>query len=828
MIDKRLVINLNGIWSMQTLPEGEVLNGKVPGSVLNDLLTNKKIEDPFWRDNEKDVKKLFYNDYSYTKEFEISKANLAYDNLELVCYGLDTLAEIYLNGTLLSETNNMHRTWKFNVLNRLNEGKNTIKIVFRSPLLFIEEKTKNSDITFAPTGCIPGNNYLRKAHCMFGWDWGPQLPDAGIWRNIQIEGYNTSKLEDVYVTQFHRENRVDLNVKIKVKNFSNVSDLKAICTITAPDGSETKESCHIIDCESEINLSVNNPELWWPNGYGNQSLYNVKVELVKAENLLDAYSIRIGLRTLTVSQEADEWGKEFAFTVNGKKIFAMGADYIPEDNIYSRITPERTNKLITDCARANFNCLRVWGGGFYPSDFFFDICDELGIIIWEDLMFACNIYEMTEEFEENIAAEVEDNVKRLRHHASLGLWCGNNEMETAWVDWGGVKEHSLKLKADYIKQFETLLPKVVKKNDPNTFYWASSPSSGGCFDDPNSENRGDVHNWEVWHGLKPFTAYRNRFCRFCSEFGFESFPSIKTVKTYTNESDRNIFSKIMEWHQRCDSGNGKILYYLSENYKYPKDFESMLYVSQLLQMEAVRYGVEHWRRYRGRCMGATYWQLNDCWPVASWASIDSLGRWKALHYGAKRFFSPLLASVEDDDTLIKIFVHNETLEDKKGKLVIKLKDKNYNVSFEKTLDVKLPNLSAAKAFEKDFAEFFINEDLKSELFLEYALSVDGNIVSSGSHLFLKAKHFDFAGTTYMVLVKDLGDKFEIKVKADIYAAFVELDFDNMDAIFSDNYFDITDAEGKTVYLMKNDLSDSSVDAADIEKRIKVRSIADTF
>jgi len=822
----KMTFSLNGSWKMRKLDNGETVPAIVPGSMLNDLFNAGKIEDPFWRDNEKEVKKVFYEDYLYEKSFEILPEDLEYDKLELVCHGLDTLSEIYLNEELISKTDNMHRTWRFDIQNKLSIGKNHICIIFRSPLKFLDEKVKNSDITYTSTGCIPGNQYLRKAHCMFGWDWGPQLPDAGIWRDICIEGSRLASFDDVYVTQKHDDKQVKIKIDIGLSVFNTIKELKAKCTVTSPDGDISEADVEITGKEAHMEIILQNPKLWWPNGYGDHPLYNISLDLLANGRKVDSYTRKIGLRTLTVSQDKDEWGNEFAITVNSVKIFAMGADYIPEDSIISRVTRERTEKLIKSCTQANFNCIRVWGGAYYPDDSFYDLCDEYGLVIWQDLMFACNIYEMTDNFVDSITRETIDNVKRIRNHASLGLWCGNNEMELAWVEWDNVKYHSSKLKADYVRQFEILLPQILKDTDPETFYWRASPSSGGCFDDPNDKNRGDVHDWKVWHGFRPFTDYRKNYYRFCSEFGFESFPSYETVKSFTLEEDRNIFSKVMENHQKCPSGNGKILYYLAENFKYPKDFDSLLYVSQLLQMEGVRYGVEHWRRYRGRCMGAVYWQLNDCWPVASWASVDYYGRWKALQYGAKRFFSPIMVSVEDEGTNIKLFVHNETLFGKQGKVIVKLRDKNFNSLYEDTVYVSLESLSAAMIYKKDFEELVGSEKLKSETFLEAVLEVDGNVISKTSHIFVKAKHFDFDKVSYRISTCDEDERVKINIKSSSYARFVELSLGKGNCVFSDNYFDILSQEGATVYLDKKDIAPEELN--DIQNLIKVRSIADSY
>lgn len=436
-------------------------------------------------------------------------------------------------------------------------------------------------------------------------------------------------------------------------------------------------------------ITIEHPQLWWPNGLGKQPLYRVTVRLATG----DTRMWRIGLRTMTVSREKDEWGEEFCHVVNGMKVFAMGADYIPEDNILARVTPERTRRLLEDCKAANFNAIRVWGGGYYPDDAFYDICDELGLMVWQDLMYACAFYDLTPDFERSIRVETHQNVARLRHHASLALICGNNEMEmfmaganSALINhrtWEFVPTYPHHI-TDYVKMFEYILPAIVKETAPQTYWWPASPSSGGNFDAPNDENRGDNHYWDVWHGEKPFTEYRKFFFRYASEFGFQSFPCLKSVKQFTLPDDRNIFSRVMERHQRNQAANGKILSYLSQTFRYPNSFDDLLYASQLMQAEAIRYGVEHWRRNRGRCMGAIIWQLNDIWPVASWASIDYYGRWKALHYAAKRFFAPVMISAEEEGELsqnpkineyhpapleksFRLNVCNETLRDVTGR-----------------------------------------------------------------------------------------------------------------------------------------------------------------
>ncbi|MDR0706513.1 MAG: glycoside hydrolase family 2 protein, partial [Treponema sp.] len=588
----------------------EYVNAVVPGSVYNDLLLNKKMDDPFWRDNEDAAFSLMEHDFEYTSSFFIDSAILESEHIALRYNGLDSIADVYFNNVFLGQADNMHRVWEFDAtpyVIKENAACNSVRILFHSPTTFAREAYA-AIRTDGSSDCLDGFPQVRKAHCMFGWDWAPRLPDAGIWRDIELLGVNKARIDGVYITQKHERGTVELAIDIAVKNIGDKSGREAgeeqlvyAVVIVDPSGAE-------IFCErsskNKRRAAIEHPQLWWPRAYGERPLYTVKVVLEANGAEIDSWERRIGLRTLMVRRERDVWGESFAFEVNGVRIFAMGADYIPEDSILSRVTAGRTRMLLEQCAAANFNLVRVWGGGYYPDDFFFDACDELGLIVWQDFMFARAVYNLTDAFEETITAEFIDNIKRIRHHASLGLWCGNNEMEGFLESDHWVSDP--KQKADYIKLFEYILPKVLRKYDPNSFYWPSSPSSGGSFDNPHDPSRGDAYYWDVWHGGKPFSDCRNYFFRFVSEFGFQSFPCLKTVEAFTAPEDRNIFSYIMERHQRNASANGKIMRYLSQMFLYPTDFDALLYASQLLQAEAVKYGVEHFRRNRGRCMGAVY------------------------------------------------------------------------------------------------------------------------------------------------------------------------------------------------------------------------------
>ncbi len=783
-----LSCSLNGSWTLSVAGgPWQCVSATVPGSVYHDLLQNGLIPDPFYRDNEMEALAIMDNDFLYTRTFQADDALLSGERVLLHCQGLDTLAEITINGIPVGKANNMHRIWEFDVKAALHAGENTIAVKFLSPTKYIKQAYA-ADPADGTTDAMVGFPHIRKAHCMFSWDWGPRLPDAGIWRDISIVSITHARIQDVRVEQLHEDGKVTLNTLVNLEHTGS-GDVAYTVTVTAPDGTAFAGNSIVIE----------NPALWWPAGYGDQPLYTVEVKLYHAGEQLDSWVRRIGLRTMTVARNKDQWGESFAHCVNGVQVFAMGSDYIPEDNLLPRVNPARTRRLLEDARAANMNCVRIWGGGYYPDDFFYDICDELGLLVWQDFMFACAVYNLTEEFEENITAEFVDNVRRLRHHPSLALWCGNNEMEqfVATRTWVARNQQV----ADYTIMYEYIIPKVLKAEDPQAFYWPASPSSGGAFDGPNDPDRGDVHYWEVWHGLKPFPDYRNHFFRYVSEFGFQSFPCMETIESFTLPEERNVFSYVMEKHQRNASANGMIVYYLSQMYLYPGDMSGLVYASQLLQAQAMQYGVEHWRRNRGRCMGSVIWQLNDCWPVASWASIDYYGRWKAMHYYAKRFFAPVLISCHEEGILsqntnvnaegfipnktCRLNVSNETMHTFKGKAKWSLRKPDASVIKEGEFAVEVEPLSAVWLPEQDF-----NDQPTYGCYYSYSLEDDqGNVVGSGSVFFCAPKHFPFQDPQLEAWVE--GD--EIVVRASAYARSVEVQA-GADTVLEDNYFDMDAGE----------------------------------
>lgn len=851
-------IDLCGKWRLMILGENvyhipeEWMEAEVPGSVYGTLLKLGKMPDPYYRDNELDATKLMENDFVYETDMEITQEMLACDGVILRFEGIDTLGEVYLNDTLLGHVENMHRIWEYDIRQLAKVGANTVRVLLHSPIKYIKEENEKV-FTGGSNEAMSGYPHLRKAHCMYGWDWGPRLPDAGIFRGVSLQLVDSARLDSVYVIQHHQgphmqelcfeESRVQeplsvpvpemrggslqvqvdsvrLEMQMDLEVFREDEEISAVITVTSPDGTVYGQS-------SDGSITIKHPRLWWPNGYGEQPLYTVQALLLGSDGrLLDVWERQIGLRTMTMDIRKDQWGNQFAHQVNGVDIFAMGADYIPEDNLLSRVTKERTEKLLQAAVEAGHNSIRVWGGGYYPDDHFYDTCDRLGLIVWQDFMYACSSYELSRAFEENIRAETQENVRRIRHHACLGLWCGNNEMETQTLDkcW----KPSQKQFYDYIKLFEYIIPEILRQEDPHTFYWPSSPSSGGNFDNPWDENRGDVHYWDVWHGNKPFTEYRKFRFRYLSEFGFQSFPCLETVESFTEPEDRNIFSRVMEMHQRNVAANGKILNYLSATYLYPADFDRLLYASQLLQMEAIRYGVEHFRRHRGHCMGAVVWQLNDIWPVASWASIDYFGRWKALHYAEKRMFAPVLLSCQEAgelsqrpyciaepgpmETSVRLCISNETRETVEGICRWQLRGYRGDVLSEGESGVTVGPLESLWLDKTDYTDY--PGPGVREMYFSYQLEVKGEILSEGTSLFTAPKHFRFADPG--LTLRREGDT--LILRAEHFAKSVEIwgDGENGGSYvrLSDNYFDMNPGE-KRVRILEGDA-----------ERFRLRSVYD--
>lgn len=820
--------SLNGSWQLNSdfLKRRNIANlkVKVPGSVYSDLLRYKLIEEPYFRANEAKMLAIMEDDYTYSRQFNINASDLKKE-INLVFLGIDSVSNIYVNDKLVANTFNMHRRYCININDYVHIGKNDLKVVIKSCLDFIkEEDKKNTHQLMNMQYAVKGYANIRKAHCMFGWDWGPQMPDGGIWRKCFLEILDKGRIEDVLVYQHTSKDISKLNIKVNNHLLAKGLDLEVVIR----DGNDVITKKIKANDANEINIDIVNPKLWYPVGYGDQPLYELEVRLAHKGKIVDTYKQRIGLRDIKIKREKDEYGESFTVCVNGQDVFIKGSDYIIEDNILSHKDIKHTKFLIGAMLEGNQNCIRVWGGALYPSNEFYDLCDEAGILVWQDLMFACGYYNMENQlFVSEIRAEIIDNVKRIHNHASLMLICGNNENETAALNWGIPSfEYTKKW---YLYQYEDLIPSLVKEVAPDIFYWPSSPSSGGGFDDPNSDNRGDMHYWDVWHGNQPIEAYRTIYPRMLSEFGMQSFPCMKTIKQFTLPEDRNIYSFVMERHQKNRSANQKIMNYIGSMFKYPKDLEYIAYVSQLIQAEAVRYCVEHLRRNYPRCMGSIYWQLNDCWPVASWSSIDYYDRYKALQYYSKKFYAPVIVSIEEENSAslaytvkdgsqsAKVVLTNETKDAFSGTYkwmlcnfdgeILKQGAKEFSV--DKYSKVDLDNLEFNLTFEEQtncYLRVIVNDN-KGRRFENYAS-------------FVRDKYLSLKKPNISYHLEKKEDEYYIHLVSDTYTKYVWVDLKNTDVYFDDNFFNLYKGEEKIIKFKTN---------KNIKERdIKIINLVDSF
>jgi len=822
-------------WQFRQAGTDERLPATVPGGVHTDLLALGRIPDPFVGDNEKAVAWVAEADWEYRYVFAPASDVLAQEKVFLVCDGLDTLADVTLNGQLLGSTDNMFRRYEWDVKDALREGDNELFIRFASPVRFITAANAERPLR-GVSQAIDGGPHLRKAPCHFGWDWGPQLPPIGVWKDIRLEGRSGARFDDVHLRQAHDKGSVAVSATVAVERWSD-APVTAILRLTAPDGSGAQEIVEPVHGGfATLALAVDNPQLWWPNGYGAQPLYTVEVYLEQDGARVDERHFQLGLRTIELRQEPDQWGKSFTFVVNGVPVFAKGANWIPADSFPTRLAGDgpgaSLEQLIRDAAATHQNMLRVWGGGFYEEEAFYDLCDRYGILVWQDGIYSCSIYPLDRaDFLENVRIETAEAVRRLRHRTSLALWCGNNEMEWGWEMWGwaepeltpeqtamitAMAERDPRIRmlmemankvqplADwqvlrdaYLAFFHTTLPGWIAGLDPDRPYWPSSPSSDTPFHDVNGQQQGDAHYWDVWHGRRPFTAYRDQYPRFMSEFGFQALPPLETIRTYADEADWNMTSYIMEHHQKNAAGNGLMLAQMTENYRMPKDFPSLVYMTLVLQAEGIRYGVEHWRRHMDRVSGTLYWQLNDCWPVASWSSIDYFGRWKALHYAARRFYAPVMLSIAEYGTRMTVHVTSDLQQAWSGTVRWTLETLDGKVLKQGEQAVRAAPSANTPVLDIDFAGDVDDSNQRAAIFVA-ELSQEGSVIATNVATFVPNKHLALRKPALAVNVTAEDDQVVIELRADTLARFVEIAFDGADAIFSDNYFDVPAGRSRTV------------------------------
>lgn len=824
---KRTEISLNAGWKFREVKQTEWLPATVPGCVHTDLLANKKIEDPFYRDNEKSQQWIGKTDWEYQTEFNVSAETLKRENIEIVFHGLDTYANVFLNDTPILDADNMFRTWRTDVKKLLKQGANVLRIKFRSPINEILPLMKKLDYEL-PAINDQGEKtspYTRKAPYQFGWDWGPRFVTSGVWKPVALEAWDAARIEDLHVKQnkLTKETAAmsaaveiaaaaETNAKIEVEN---TSDGKIIAT------KEIKLAKGVN--KFTLDFTIANPKLWYPVGLGEQPLYTFKAKLVLNGKTVDEQSKRTGLRTLEVRQKPDEHGISFEFIVNGIPVFGRGANWIPADIFPTRVSKEKYKMLLTSLKDANMNMLRVWGGGIYENDYFYELADEMGILVWQDFMFACSMYPGDKAFLENVRREAIDNIKRLRNHPSIVLWCGNNEIETAWLHWGWKERLPNFIWDDYLKLFTRLLPEVLDEYDPSRLYWQSSPSSN-FQDNPDSQRIGDVHYWSVWHAEKPYKEYEKQFPRFMSEYGFQSFPELETVKTYTTEEDRaSIETPVMLAHQRHPRGNQLIREYMLREYNPPKDFELFLYVSQVLQAEGIKIGAEHFRRIMPRNMGSLYWQANDCWQVASWSGMDYFGRWKALMYYTKKFYAPQLVSPHvDDDGKLNIYVVNDAPDAKPGKIVLSLFNLDGRILSVRETDVTVEPLKGKSYFTQPVSEFLGGVDTRNAVLLA-ELKIGGKIVSQNEYFFRPFKELSLSRPSINTRVSEMRDHFEITLSTDILAKSVYLS-GFPEGFFSDNYFNLIPGKPVTIKFRPP----QKMNADEFRRNLKIRSLFDAF
>jgi beta-mannosidase len=828
--------SLNGTWRLREYGTEEWLPGAVPGGVHLDLIAAGRIADPFVGNEELRVQWVAERDWEYRRAFLVGAAVAAADHTTLVFGGLDSLAEISLNGELLGQADNMFRTWRWDVTGRLRPGENELAVVFRSAARQGAGLDARRHLDSA-NDQLPGAPYLRKSPSHFGWDWGPKLPNIGLWQGARLESWSVARLDDVRLSQSIDGGQARIRAQVAVERASGGAvELDAVLRVEHPNGRvDLVRSIISVDrSTSALSLDVAKPELWWPNGLGSQPLYRVDVELVAAARTLDARTFRLGLRTIALRREPDEWGESFEFVVNGVPIFAKGSNWIPADSFPARATAAKLDNLLGAAAAANHNMIRVWGGGYYETEAFYDACDRYGILVWQDFMFACSIYPLTEpEFLANLEAEVREQVRRLRHRACLALWCGNNELEIGWPHWGWNRPEMADLKEAFLRFFAETLPELITAENGAAPYWPGSPSSGRPLLEPLGERAGDYHEWTVWHGLAPLEAYTKHTPRFVSEFGFESLPALSTVAAFASDkTDWNLGAPLMDHHQRCPAGNARILYYLAQQFRLPRDFGGLVYLSQVLQAEAMRVGVEHWRRERGRCGGALYWQLNDCWPVSSWSSIDYFGRWKALHYATRRFYTPVLlsAQVQGPELVeggqVALTVTNDLPVAWRGEVRWHLERSDGEIVATDRLAVDAAPLATTAVCRVDVPG--APEDRQSMVLVAELIEA-GSTRALVVTPFVPDKHLALRHPNLDVVVETAGSTAEadhaiIRITTDTLARWVELSLDDADVVFGDNYFDLP--AGREIRISFALPPGWSIERA--RKALRVRSVVDTY
>lgn len=862
-------ISLDGKWRLKHPKKNIDIEMEVPGSIYGALLKENIIDNPFYGEKEHEMDWIYKSDWELSHKFSVPKnraeALLKKEKILLQFLGIDTFSEIFLNGHSIGATEDMYLSYEFNIKDSLREGENILKVCIKSPTEEAERKIRKYGTKLRTYKALPGVPYLRKAQYSFGWDWGPWLPDMGIWKSVNIVVYDKIRLDSVQVDQEFQYSRDPLQIK-NPENIPNISvekvniefkiklqaekieisslDLDLKYALIMRDGDEivAEEEIDVNDLNSVMKISIDNPNLWWTHDLGEPHLYSVQINLKNNSTVWDKEQFNLGIRDIQLIQRPDKWGESFYFLLNGIPIFAKGANWVPIDSFIPRGKRIGLYEMNIGYAKeANMNMLRVWGGGIYEDERFYDLCDKHGILVWQDFPFACALYPPHQEFFDLVKKEAIYNIKRLRNHPSLALWCGNNEIEMLYIAYLGLYlilwlPKIIRFRKAYKQMFEQMLPNLVKKYDPARDYWPSSPSNGGThkksglINGSNNPDMGDSHFWKVWHRNAPFTAYRDFDSRFMSEYGFESFPSIKTIKEFCPEDQFDFFSPIMENHQKNAAGNKKIMDYMKRRFDIPENFRDQIILSQITQAEAIEYGVEHWRRNRNEfhCMGSLYWQLNDCWPVASWSSFDYYGRWKALHYIAKRVYTPFFASVKESDQEVEFWITNDDRNNKEGYLEWKIMNSKGKIFISDEKKVTIKPCSSEKINTIDVRKYNRSQEGKRENIIFYTLyesKSKNEIISRGFRLFDHPKYFPLEDPYLYFEIRDKNEKnLTLAIKSKRVALYVFIYSESMDFIASDNYFSMEPEETRLINLrlMKNEKK------SDIKTELKVHSLYDLF
>ena len=810
-------ICLNKGWEFSQVGKSEWLPATVPGTVHQDLIDNNKLINPFFGMNEEKVQWVEKEDWQYKTTFTLTKEQLARQAALLNFEGLDTYADIYLNGSLLERTDNMFVGYELPVKDVLREGENRLQVYFHSPIKMGLPQWETDGFEY------PADNdhsktrvsiYSRKAPYSYGWDWGIRLATSGIWRPVTLELYDAARIEDYFVCQVSvTKELAKVNNILEVMSVPQASQqAEVVLTYSYKDGAKVTEqkSVTLQPGLNKVNMPVEiaNPHLWMPNGWGEAALYDFEMTVKVDGKAVASEKKRVGLRTIKVVMEDDKDGKSFYFMVNGEPFFAKGSNLIPDDALLPNITTERYYQLVKDAKDANHNMIRVWGGGIYEDDRLYDAADEMGILIWQDFIFACTTYPSDPAFLRRVAQEAEYNIKRLRSHASLAMWCGNNEIYEGMRYWGWSKKYENpaiwnEMKEGYDKLFHQLLPAILKEYDADRFYMHGSPYEAN-WGRPHSWKIADSHNWGTWYGRKPFESFDTELPRFMSEFGFQAFPEMKTIATFAEPKDYALESDVMNAHQKASIGNFLIKKTMALYYEVPEDFEELVYKGLVLQGFGIRHGIEAHRRNRPYCMGSLYWQLNDSWPVVSWSSIDYYGNWKAMHYQSKRAFAPILLNAfKEGDELCIYTLSDELKEYKNATLQLKVMDFNGKVLNKKEVKGEVP-ANASVVFHKE-AYNVLATNPTNTLLLMTLKDQKGKVLSEEIYYFNHPKDQELPVAKVSYKVKQLDGKCEVTLSTKQLARdiFIEIPFQG--ARFSDNFFDLLPGQTKKIVICSDEI-----------------------